>query len=85
MTKTYILYNEIEVEGELVDCIYLNEDECRAQPYVAKRIARPEDRTFYKPNEEDKKEFCHQRVEFRSCPRYQAYQSHLRAMGLKEE
>jgi hypothetical protein len=68
-----------------VDCIYLNEDECRAQPYVAKRIGRPEDMTFYKPNEEDQKEYRKDKVNFKACPRFKAYQDDLRARGLEKK
>jgi len=84
MKKTYVLYNEVDVEGELVDCIYLNYDECRAQPYIAKKIGRPEDMTFYNPSKEDKEKYCQVAGQFKDCPRFVAYQNHLRAIGLQK-
>jgi hypothetical protein len=81
LEKTYILYNEIEVEGELVDCIYLDDGNCRAQPHVANYAG--ERANYYRPNEEERKHYCGS-LDFTNCPRYKAYQSHLSAIGLKK-
>jgi hypothetical protein len=78
--KSFILYSEVELGDDLVDCIYLFKDECRAQPIVDKKEG------YYKPTGEDKAHFCSMKaMDFRSCPRFQAYQDHLRAIGLNPE
>lgn len=78
--NSFILYSEVELEDDLVDCIYLFKDKCRAQPIVDKEEG------YYKPTDEDRKRFCSMRAnEFRACPRFQAYQDHLRAIGLNPE
>ena len=84
LKNTYILYHEVEVKGEPVDCIYLNGDECRAQPYSQRVKGAMEGMLFYKPNEEDKKRFCQLASQFKECPRFVAYQNHLRAIGLEK-
>jgi len=77
--NSFILYSEVDIGDDLVDCIYLVKDECRAQPFVAG------DRAYYKPTEDEKKGICKEAGQFRMCPRLQAYQAHLRAMGLERE
>jgi len=83
--KSFIFYTEVHVEGKLMDCIYLNGDQCRAQPYIQEVIGRVGDTMrFYKPTEEDKNTFCKQ-PDFEGCPRFKAYQDDLKARGLKAE
>lgn len=85
MTKTYIIYNEISVESELVDCIYLNGGECRAQPFIAKMPGRMgEELNFFKPIEDDQNRYCKKTEGFQFCPRFKAYQEHLRAIGFQK-
>ena len=84
MTKSFVLYTVLEVEGELVNCIYFANNECRAQPVVLGVSAMGE---FYKPTEEDQTRFCRntRSVGFRTCPRLLTYQGHLKAIGLEKE
>jgi hypothetical protein len=80
LKKSFVLYNVIEVEGELVDCIYFIDDECRAQ------INTDKDGKCYKPTEEEQKKYCKNLGpdDFTYCTRYRAYQSHLEKIGLKK-
>jgi hypothetical protein len=82
LTKSFVLYTVLEVEGELVDCIYFANNECRAQP-VVRGVSGVGD--FYKPTAEEQKDFCKERSNFRACARLLAYQTHLRALGLEKE
>jgi hypothetical protein len=81
VTKSFVLYTILEVEGELVDCIYFANNECRAQPVVRGVSAVGES---YKPTEADQKDFCKNSAEFQGCPRFVAYQNHLKAIGLEK-
>ena len=81
MTKSFVLYTILEVEGKLVDCIYFANSECRAQP-VVHGVSAPGE--FYKPNEQDQKEYCKNGANFQYCPRFIAYQAHLKAIGLEK-
>jgi len=75
-----ILYSEMDVSDDTVNCVYLVKDECRAQPILDKEEG------YYKPIERDRERFCSGRViNFRACPRFQAYQDHLRAIGLEKK
>ena len=74
----FILYSEVELGDDLVDCIYLFKDECRAQPIVDKKEG------YYKPTEEDQKNFCRNTRLMRTCPRAGLYHEHLRAIGLEK-
>jgi hypothetical protein len=67
----------IEVEGDL-DCIYLTNEQCRAQPFLVDVSGGG----HYKPAQEDQKAYCKNSGEFQGCPRFEAYQDHLRAIGL---
>jgi hypothetical protein len=78
MARTFILYSEVEVEGNIVDCVYFVKDECRAQPFV------DSDKEYFKPNKEDRGKFCNRKF-FTACPRFRAYQRHLEIIGLKEK
>jgi hypothetical protein len=78
MVKSFILYSEVEIEDNVVDCVYLVKDECRAQPFVGS------DKEYFKPNEKDRAKFCN-RGFFTACPRFNAYQRHLEIIGLKEK
>ena len=64
-----------------MDCIYLILDECRAQPFTV----GPAGGGLYKPNEEDKKDYCQAPSEFQSCPRFVAFMAHLEVAGLRKE
>jgi hypothetical protein len=77
MKKSFILYSEIDAGEKPLDCVYLMRGECRAQPFV------DSDKEYYKPNDEDRAKFCNRRY-FRGCPRFQAYQTHIAALGLKK-
>lgn len=81
MTKSFVLYTVLEVEGELVNCIYFTNNECRAQPVVLGVSAMGE---FYKPTEEDQSRFCRNTRMMRTCPRAGLYHEHLRAIGLEK-
>jgi len=84
--KSFILYSEVHVEGDLVNCIYLINGQCWAQPFAAhSKLAQSsasEKIEFYKPTEEDQKHFCASGIGFQTCPRFQAYQDDLKARGL---
>lgn len=62
-----------------MDCIYFDQGECRAVPYL------PKYKEYYKPTEEEQKKYCKDLRNFRACPRLQAYQTHLKAIGLEKE
>ena len=81
MKNSFILYSEVEVGDDLVNCIYLFKDECRAQPILGKEEG------YYKPTEEDQNHFCRNTRPggFRMCPRAGLYREHLKAMGLEKE
>jgi hypothetical protein len=80
LEKAFVVYTELQVEGDLLDCIYFTKGECLAQPFV-----KLPSKEYYKPNEEDQKSFCKNRDEFRACPRFGAFQEHLRALGLEKK
>ncbi|MCX6660093.1 MAG: hypothetical protein NTX81_06920 [Candidatus Bathyarchaeota archaeon] len=75
------MYSEVDVRGALVNCIYFVIDECRAQPFT-ERTERG--LNYYKPDEEDRKNYC-KTHDFKRCPRYVAYNEHIRALGLKKD
>ena len=52
MKNSFILYSEIDVEDDVLDCIYFIKGECWAQPSMDKT------REHYKPTEEDQKNHC---------------------------
>ena len=81
MEKPFILYAEIHVRGDLVDCIYFIKERCFAQPIL---VSGDVDAHHYKPNEDDKKAYCNNGEEFKECPRFDAYQDHLKAIGLRK-
>lgn len=81
MTKgSCILYSEIDLGENSVECVYLFKDECRAQPIVEREIG------FYKVNEDDVRRFCKSTAPsgFRTCPRAMLYHEHLKAIGLEK-
>jgi hypothetical protein len=75
LERALFFYTEVEAEGILVECIYLNDGECRAQP----RQHLGEKKNYYKPSEDDKKQYC-TAPDFQRCPRFSAYQNHMKAM-----
>ena len=79
MVKSFVLYNILEVEGELLDCIYFMNNECRAQPILVGVSKMGE---AYHPTELDQKEYCKGSDKFKECPRFVAYHEHLRLIGL---
>jgi hypothetical protein len=81
MEKTFILYREIIVGDDLMECVYFSKDNCMAQPTEMKGL--PALRVpLYQPSEEDKKEFCQSKDNFLACGRFKGYQQHLKALGL---
>jgi hypothetical protein len=83
--KSFVFYTEVGVEGDLVNCIYLINGNCWAQPFAARtsleRQQLAEAISFYKPTEEDQAAYC-AFATFLKCPRFTAYQDHLKAAGL---
>ncbi len=77
MNKAFILYSEIYAGDNPLECVYFYEGSCLVRP-----IAIP-DMKFYKPNEEDQKNYC-KTSDFDKCPRFSAFQAHLKAIGLKQ-
>ena len=59
-----------------MNCIYLSTSVCQAQPIPFKARTM-----FYTPTEEEQKEFCKNKENFQECPRYVAYQQHLKIIG----
>ncbi|MCJ7456095.1 hypothetical protein MUP07_05035 [Candidatus Bathyarchaeota archaeon] len=78
MKNSFILYSRVEVGEDLVDCVYLFKDGCRAQPILDKEAG------YYKPTEEDQKIFCRNQRRMRTCPRLQTYEIYLKAIGLEK-
>ena len=81
MQKHSILYRDIIVEGELMECVYFSNGDCTAQPVEMKMIHRM---PFYKPTDEEKKSLCQTKDSFLNCGRFKGYQQHLQAAGLKK-
>jgi len=79
MNKSLVLYHEIDVGRDPVNCIYLIFDDCHAQPFATRTGTG-----FYSPSEDDKKRFCQVADHFKNCPRFVAYQNHLLAIGMKK-
>jgi hypothetical protein len=76
--KPFVLYNTIEVdEASCVECIYFIGGECRAQLNTEKTGK------CYAPTEEDQQSYCKDE-DFLDCPRLEAYQTHLKAIGLQK-
>jgi hypothetical protein len=76
--KSFVLYNVIDVdEASPVDCIYFIGGECRAQ------INTDKTGKCYIPTQQDQKDYCKDE-EFLSCPRFEAYQTHLKTIGLQK-
>jgi hypothetical protein len=75
--KPLVLYNQIDVEASPLECIYFIDNECRAQLNTDKAGK------CYAPTEEDQTSYCKDE-EFPDCPRFIAYQDHLRAIGLQK-
>jgi len=82
--KSFIFYPEVDVEGSPVECIYLTDGECRAQPHSVKMVGRIEEMSYYKPDSQELKDRCRTHS-FNVCARFKAYQDHLRAAGSKKE
>jgi hypothetical protein len=81
MEKTFILYSEIVGVGDgSMECVYFLQERCAAQPLVEKG---QRGLLFYKPDEGDKNAFCKTGA-FMKCPRFTAYQNHLKAIGLEK-
>jgi hypothetical protein len=58
-------------------CVYFLQERCAAQPLVEKGLL------FYKPEEGDKNIYC-KTGDFMRCPRFMAYQAHLKVIGLEK-
>lgn len=89
MAKSFVLYSIIEVEGELVECVYFINGQCYAQPFARRTNLERQsglgpDVEFYKPVEQDQLDFCKNKA-FRVCPRFQAYLDHLKAIGVAKQ
>jgi hypothetical protein len=74
-----ILYSELDVEDNPVNCLYLIKGECRAQPFVNKEEG------YYKPDQHDQQVYCKNGRDMQACPRLVAYQTHLKAIGLEKK
>ena len=94
MGKSFVLYTEVHVEGDLVNCNYLIKGQCWAQPFAERGKMKAgnyesvgADIEFYKPTEDDQRRFCANtgREGFRMCPRAGTYHEYLRAKGLEKE
>ncbi len=87
MPKSFVSYIIPHVEEELVDCNYFMKGKCWAQPFATHtkmesyQAAGAEDFESYSPTEEDQKQYCKNTVNFRTCPRLQAYRDYLKAVG----
>jgi len=81
LEKTFILYREIIVGDDWMECVYFSEGHCTAQPAEMKLIHH---KPFYQPTEEERKALCQTKEDFLRCGRFIGYQQHLRAMGLKK-
>jgi hypothetical protein len=79
LTKPFVLYTIVSSEEKLVNCIYFIYDVCRSQPHIPlnNRIDQ-----FYKPTGPEQGELCKNGPAFEKCPRFVAYQNHLKAVGL---
>ena len=75
---TFIIYSEVDVGPDAMDCVYFFEDECRAQPFMDKTEG------YYKPTQEDQTGFCRNPdpTGSHTCPRAEAYRIHLRMINL---
>jgi hypothetical protein len=73
--KTYIFYSEMTLFDEPMQCIYLVNEACRAQPFIDSQSG------FYKPTEDEKKTICLDPSQFMSCPRLYQYQAFLEKGG----
>jgi hypothetical protein len=85
VTKSFVLYTILEVEGNLVNCVYLINGQCWAQPFATHMHGGPAIE-LYKPTEDEQKRFCTNtgREGFRICPRAGLYHEYLRAKGLEK-
>jgi hypothetical protein len=77
VVRSFILYTEVEIEDNAVDCVYLFKDGCHAQPFLDKETG------YYKPEDDDRKTFCTNRYHVRECPRLQSYEVYVKALGLE--
>jgi hypothetical protein len=79
--NSFILYSEVLSCDWPVNCPYFASGECRAQPFVRK-VKDAYD--YYRPTEEDQREFCNTKDRYMGCPRRLVYSEHLRLIGLME-
>jgi hypothetical protein len=82
LKKTFILYREIVVRDDLMECIYFSGGNCLAQPTEMKAHAPSLRMPLFKPSKDEKKELCLTRGKFLACGRFKGYQQHLKALGL---
>ncbi|MGA2626035.1 MAG: hypothetical protein ABSF63_03110 [Candidatus Bathyarchaeia archaeon] len=80
--KHYIRCTEILSDEEQLDCVYLLEDYCTAQQ-TAIAGRSPGLAGYYEPTVTELKAFCNSGA-FINCPRFKAYQAHLKLIGLQK-
>jgi hypothetical protein len=73
--KSYIFYTELIMSGEPMECIYLLREACHAQPFITHEA------DFYKPTQDERKEYCLDLSRFNACPRLLQYQIFLANTG----
>jgi hypothetical protein len=89
--KSFLFYTEVYVEGDLMNCVYLNNGQCWAQPFAPRttldRQAAVDQIELYKPTGDEQTRFCTNTrpAGFRTCPRAMLYHDYLRARGLDPE
>jgi len=79
LDKSLVLYTAVSSEENLVNCIYFIYDVCRSQPHIPLNNKTDQ---FYKPTPEEQSTLCKNGPAFEKCPRFRAYQDHLKAVGL---
>jgi hypothetical protein len=76
--SSFVVYAEVDLEDNPVDCIYLVKGECRAQPFVDTVT-----REYYRPTDQEQRDYCRSTINVRTCARLQTYQDHLKAKGFE--
>jgi hypothetical protein len=81
MEKSYVRYTILHVEDELMNCIYFVQDHCTAQPHAVANANFPS-AGYYKPTDDERKEFCNNAGIADTCPRFKQYKLYLGMTGL---